>query len=650
MTSAMMNGSGCADAASRPAAANAATARKTSADAAHEPREVASGSSRRPGAPAPAVRGAGLARAGQQPQRRGRRSRPRARRGSARAASRWPSSSALFQPSSVPTTSAASPPRDQPRSIDEAGATGGRRGGRPLTRPPAPPRTPRRRGSATPGATARRAGLGLVLGERHEDVQRVRAERRARRRSATGRPATARASGRSPRTPRPRRRSRSRAGASSGRRSRSGTARRRRCGSAAYRSASPPSATHGRSRSTIPHASFGYSARAWATIASAHGRGMRAVDGPGWAARVLASPPAHPALEVVLHLVERRGRTCRPRGTSSRRRGGARRSCRRPSAAPRAPPRPAPPRTTARRRSPSRDDELAERRHGVAVRDEVLRVEHRRVEDLGHEPVVERAQALDLLARQRLGGDDPDARLVLAAGSGPTPISVPPVPRPATNTSISGQSARISGPGRLVVGLRVGRVAVLVGHHVARVLGGQLASPARSPRSSPSAPGRVDDLRAEQLGQLASLRGDVVGHDERDPVALAARDHRERDAGVAGRRLEDDRVRARAAPRRSRSSMRYFADAVLDRPGRVRASRAWRSSRTAGLGRHPRDLDERRVADRVDDRRVPSRRRSLTARRARASGRRRRLSPPAIAGSSRTSSRVGHRRRELPSR
>ena len=64
----------------------------------------------------------------------------------------------------------------------------------------------------------------------------------------------------------------------------------------------------------------------------------------------------------------------------------------------------------------------------------------------GHEPLVERAQALDLLAGQRLGGDDPDARLVLAQVARHAHQRARRCPSPATNTSISGQSARISGP------------------------------------------------------------------------------------------------------------------------------------------------------------------------------------------------------------
>ena len=60
---------------------------------------------------------------------------------------------------------------------------------------------------------------------------------------------------------------------------------------------------------------------------------------------------------------------------------------------------------------PLAEDEVAERGDRVAVRDEVLRVEERRVEDLGDEAFVERPQALDLLPGEWLRGDDPDAGL-----------------------------------------------------------------------------------------------------------------------------------------------------------------------------------------------------------------------------------------------
>ena len=94
---------------------------------------------------------------------------------------------------------------------------------------------------------------------------------------------------------------------------------------------------------------------------------------------------------------------------------------------------------------------------------------------------------------------------------------------------------------------------------------------------------RIDDLRAEQGRHLASLVGDVVRHDERDAVALAPADHRERDAGVARRRLEDDRVRRGAGRARSRSSIRYLATRSLTDPVGLSIS-SLAKMRTSGLG------------------------------------------------------------------
>ena len=100
-------------------------------------------------------------------------------------------------------------------------------------------------------------------------------------------------------------------------------------------------------------------------------------------------------------------------------------------------------------------------------------------------------------------------------------------------------------PGRLVVRERVGRVAVLVGHHEARVARDQ-ALGQRDRAVGAFGARRVDDLGAEDGQQLAPLLGHVVGQHDRHPVALAPRDHGQRDAGVAAGRLEDDRVGAQA--------------------------------------------------------------------------------------------------------
>ncbi len=211
-------------------------------------------------------------------------------------------------------------------------------------------------------------------------------------------------------------------------------------------------------------------------------------------------------------------------------------------------------------------------------------------------------------------------RACAGAASARRPISVPPVPRPATNASISGQSARISGRRRLLVGARVGRVAVLVRHDEARVARHELLGE-RDRAVGAQRTRRVDDLRAEERGIWRRSLRDVVGHDHRDPVALAPPDHRQRDAGVAGRRLEDDRVRVRAGrqPRGPRS--RSSGDPVLDRPRRVQASRAWRQIRTLGV--RATSAGSRRSACGRSRRRCPRSRHAAPAPRERGSGGRR---------------------------
>ena len=93
--------------------------------------------------------------------------------------------------------------------------------------------------------------------------------------------------------------------------------------------------------------------------------------------------------------------------------------------------------------------------------------------------------------------------------------------------------------------------------------------------------------------------GDVVGHDDGHAVALPAADHRKRDAGVAGRRLEDDRAGVQATVRLEVLDERA-RDAVLDRARRVGGLELGEQA-DVGAGREPGDLDRRRVADRLDD-------------------------------------------------
>ena len=144
----------------------------------------------------------------------------------------------------------------------------------------------------------------------------------------------------------------------------------------------------------------------------------------------------------------------------------------------------------------------------------------------------------------------------------PLPISVPPVPRPATNAVTSPRSSMISSRRAVVVRVRVGLVAVLVGHVDARVLLRHLERQLDRAVGALRALG-VDDLGAVHAQQLGALRRDVLGHHGRERIALQAADQRQRDAGVAGRRLEDALAR-RDRALGLRALDHRLRDAVLD--------------------------------------------------------------------------------------
>ena len=129
----------------------------------------------------------------------------------------------------------------------------------------------------------------------------------------------------------------------------------------------------------------------------------------------------------------------------------------------------------------------------------------------------------------------------------------------------------------------------------------------------PSVARRVDDLRAVELEQALALLGRVLGHDAREPVAAQLADQRERDAGVAARRLDHARARLEVGAVEHR-----LRDAVLDRAGRVLALEL-RVDAHRRLRREVAQLDERRVADQVE--RARTRRRYARAPTRRPSGR-----------------------------
>jgi hypothetical protein len=170
------------------------------------------------------------------------------------------------------------------------------------------------------------------------------------------------------------------------------------------------------------------------------------------------------------------------------------------------------------------------------------------------------------------------------------PISVPPVHVDAVEV---GDDLRA---GALVVRERVRRVLVLERHHPARVLGDQLLrQPHRAVRSLVG--GRLDDLGAVQLEQLPPLLGCVRRHDARQRIVAQLRDERERDAGVARGGLEQP------LPGLELDRLEHLLrDAVLDRAGRVLPFELRVDRHGARLRRQPRQLDERGVADEIEQR------------------------------------------------
>jgi hypothetical protein len=116
---------------------------------------------------------------------------------------------------------------------------------------------------------------------------------------------------------------------------------------------------------------------------------------------------------------------------------------------------------------------------------------------------------------------------------------------------------------------RVRRVRVLKRHEVLRLALGEVE---RHPHGAIGAlvAGRGEDLRAEQAQQPLPLLRRVLRHDARERIALELGDERERDAGVAARRLEQLASGLELAGCLRRLDHR-LRDAVLDRAGRVLA-------------------------------------------------------------------------------
>ena len=286
----------------------------------------------------------------------------------------------------------------------------------------------------------------------------------------------------------------------------------------------------------------------------------------------------------------------RPRGTSSRRRRGRRRrrprrarSASRSAAWITAPEEIAAEDPFALEQEPQAGDRLC-------VRDEELAVELRHVEDRRHVAVRERAEAHDLVSRERLGGGDGDLRERLAQPLS-RPHQRPAGPEPGHEHVDAVEGGRDLRAGSLVVRARVRLVRVLERHEergvALRELERQADGAVRALLRR-----RVDDLGAVQPEQAPTLLGDVRRHHAGQRIPAEFRDERERDAGVAARRLEQPPP-GRELARGLGGLDHRLRDAVFDRAGRVLALEL-REQAHGRLRRQPRKLDERRRADEVE--------------------------------------------------
>ena len=164
------------------------------------------------------------------------------------------------------------------------------------------------------------------------------------------------------------------------------------------------------------------------------------------------------------------------------------------------------------------------------------------LEDGRYVPVVEVAQAVDHLARRRLHRPDGDVVAQLLPQEAADTEQRPRCAEPGHEVSDRGAVPEDLGAGALVVGPRIGRVGVLIQEDPLGMLLGEATGHAHGTIGCLRA-GRLDDLRAPQLQQLAPFHRDVGRHHRLEVIALHSADHGQPDAGVTRGRLHQDLVR-----------------------------------------------------------------------------------------------------------
>ena len=155
------------------------------------------------------------------------------------------------------------------------------------------------------------------------------------------------------------------------------------------------------------------------------------------------------------------------------------------------------------------------------------------------------------------------------------------------------------GAGARAVGLGVGRVGELVGQEDVVVAGRR----AGGVDGLVHAAERLDDLdlRAVEAQQRLALAAHALGQEDRQVVALGRAAEGQRDAGVAGGRLDDRRAPRLDEPVALGGVEHGHADAVLDRAAGVEGLELAVELDVDAVGQQPGEPDHRRVADRVGD-------------------------------------------------
>ena len=111
--------------------------------------------------------------------------------------------------------------------------------------------------------------------------------------------------------------------------------------------------------------------------------------------------------------------------------------------------------------------------------------------------------------------------------------------------------------------------------------------------------GNLDQFGAGKAQHVLLFLRLGVGDDDHGAIAERARHHRNADARIAGRALDDDAARAQRAARDRVIDDRHRR-AVLDRPARVHELRLAENRASRGFGGGAK-LDERRAANRCDN-------------------------------------------------